>query len=648
MNIVLPKAVLLVAFIAFSEGAPSGHNPSPLLFVDKTLFSAFDARLELRMNPPTKGPRVIRPTEPWESWAVFAYNHVLEVAHGDYRMYYDCIEGTGLPPGELGVGSGSLSHRRICLATSTDGVEWVKPALGIFDRNGSTANNILIEDSGVSVFLDNTAGVSAAERWKMVCSTAAYASPDGLHWTKLGNARQTEDDTKPTAYYDPEIKKYVIMVRRDISPPPNKSWSVIRFIGRCETTNLTDWLQGDAPGADGCPVVFGPDSLDPDWLDLYTNAWTPYPSIESPSVHLFFPSPYTHFAEGAAPFGFRNDGLLDIRLAVSRDGKKFSYPDARNGRSPFVPLGINTCGNSASFPSVGGGWCSPTSGVEAHTNFDTSAMYMASGYLSSLDGSMLYFYSSGQPFSHGGDSGKHFWGNNTGIRILTMRKDGFVSVDAPYEFPRQREELASFTTIPIEVPSDCSPAVINTSTSAHTSCGFKFKSGACEAPFTTVPCHKDDDCNAYANHPTCKGTVTTCDTSQGICRAPGATAHTGDLCVSKTTTNRTSGGVQLLMNVETSVAGFTLVEVQQLNAPVFADGPGSWEAVAGFGLQDADVLQGSSLSAAASWGHGSMTSLSSFAGKSVKLRVAMADSKLFALRLACADSTSLDSTAIVV
>lgn len=64
-------------------------------------------------------------------------------------MYYDCIEGTGLPPG-----ANALSHRRICLGVSDDGVEWDKPELGIFNLNGSTANNILVEDSGVSVFID--------------------------------------------------------------------------------------------------------------------------------------------------------------------------------------------------------------------------------------------------------------------------------------------------------------------------------------------------------------------------------------------------------------------------------------------------------------------------------------------------------------
>ena len=43
--------------------------------------------------------------------------------------------------------------------------------------------------------------------------------------------------------------------------------------------------------------------------------------------------------------GFGNDGLLDIRLVTSRKlTSNLSYVPAGNGRSPFVPLGVNTCG----------------------------------------------------------------------------------------------------------------------------------------------------------------------------------------------------------------------------------------------------------------------------------------------------------------
>ena len=76
------------------------------------------------------------------------------------------------------------------------------------------------------------------------------------------------------------------------------------------TDDFTNW-EKESPN--GCPVVFSADQHDPPALDVYTNAWTPYPSIEDLAVHLFFPSMFHQFA-GGLPFKVPGaDGLLDIR-----------------------------------------------------------------------------------------------------------------------------------------------------------------------------------------------------------------------------------------------------------------------------------------------------------------------------------------------
>ena len=82
----------------------------------------------------------------------------------------------------------------------------------------------------------------------------------------------------------------------------------------------------------------------------------------------------------------------------------------------------------------------------------------------------------------------------------------------------------------------------------------------------------------------------------------------------------TTGGVELYVNMQTSVVGWVAVEVV---------GQGE------FTLENADKLKGGATDAVASWGQGTLASLSSLAGKKVKLKVAMADAKLFSLRLGC-------------
>jgi hypothetical protein len=40
------------------------------------------------------------------------------------------------------------SNPRICYATSSDGISWTKPSLGIVDYGGNTNNNIVLDKRG--------------------------------------------------------------------------------------------------------------------------------------------------------------------------------------------------------------------------------------------------------------------------------------------------------------------------------------------------------------------------------------------------------------------------------------------------------------------------------------------------------------------
>ena len=394
----------------------------PILFTDVNDLEFFDERLTLNINEPKKHSIVISPTEQWESWAILAYNSVLRGPDGQARMYYDCIEGDGKPPGQNQLDE--TSYRRICLALSDDGLTWYKPTLGVYNytnpttKKNSVNNNILLEDSGVSVFIDETADPTA--RWKLITSYYAYSSADGISWNRMCQNKSTTDidDTKPTAFYDPNEEAYVIYVRRD-------DVDYNRKIGRCVTDDLCDWEKRYHPNH--CPIVFGVENDNA--FDVYTNSYTPYPDIKDPSVHLFFPSMYYHF--GSNPWGLSNDGLLDIQILASSDGENINF--IGDTTYPYVTLDNNNCGiGLQSKPLSKYGWCNPYTNDLKNTSFATSVVYMASGFLFSNDGTEIYQYSSGQPFTHGGDSVNKTWGTNTGIRLLVNRKDGFTYIKAPY------------------------------------------------------------------------------------------------------------------------------------------------------------------------------------------------------------------------
>ena len=171
-----------------------------------------------------------------------------------------------------------------------------------------------------------------------------------------------------------------------------------------------------------------------------TNSWTRYAGI-----NWFFPTLFHHFTVPddcstsskkcrAAPNGRGSDGLLNIRLVVSRaDTRNLSYVNAEDGRAPFVDFGLNKCGPNAVHTTSPGGYCDMKTGVLAETTFDTSGGYMVAGSVNSLDGDEVFTYASGQPFSHNG-WGYDTWGTNTGIRLLRSRTHGFVSLSAGYAF----------------------------------------------------------------------------------------------------------------------------------------------------------------------------------------------------------------------
>ena len=391
--------------------------------------------------------------------------------------------------------------------------------------------------------------------------------------------------------------------------------------GLCQTTNFSDWEQ-ESPG--GCPVIFSA-TEDAENIDVYTNAWTPYPSILNPAVHLFFPSLYWQFSL-ASPYGYANDGLLDVRLAVTRDIKNnLSYTTASNSRAPFVALGPSSCGSNT--PDVLGGWCSPSTGVEARTSFDTSGVYMASGYVPSTDGTEIYFYSSGQPFTHMPNDTPKSWGTNSGIRILRLRKHGFVSIEA--QMCRPMGHCPNFTTTELLVPSGCAPPTTRLvplpMPPRASGCAFEFPNGVCPAAdgWQNVSCTSMAQCQAVdpGTNLTCAGLIQCRD---GYCQS---THKLGVLCNAsgpffKTVT---TGGVQLKLNVETSVSGSIRVEIQR-----------GGRHVEGMGLQASDPIKGSSLSAVATWSSGKLVSLTSLEGQKIQVVVAMSEAKLFSMELGCA------------
>lgn len=360
----------------------------------------------LTLNPPAKAEiAALLPEKPWESRGIHVAS-VVEIEDGTYRMYYGASEEGG-------------AQSFFCLATSSDGVVWERPNLGLIEYNGSKDNNlILVGESGGTVFLDPNAPAAARfkligndntlcgvtsvncggarfryfkddlETWEYPAVIGAY-SPDGIHWTKYPEPIMPwYTDTLNVAFWDEQISRYVAYVRLNEHLRIDKTGKQVgsfdyRTIARAEAEDFAHFPQ---PTKVVEPDFTLAEDEDLGGGGLYNSAAIKYGGAAN--SYFIFSSAYHHTSD-----------TLDIRLATSRDGIHFD-----RWLEPFVRLG--TAGQ-----------------------FDSKGIYMAVGMIPANDA--IYLYYNGTNARHDIDvdvvrSGER----QSGIGRLHLRRDGFISQDA--------------------------------------------------------------------------------------------------------------------------------------------------------------------------------------------------------------------------
>ncbi len=467
------------------------------LFIDEFLIAS-SRDVTLTMNPPHQiFEPVLVADKPWEVQGIGAYNTVLK--EGDkFRMWYDALFMGGLP---------QEGARRLCYAESTDGIKWHKPVLRLVEFDGSKENNIVAplnprrSMQGATVFID--AQVPEEERYKLWSKLTvtkedrakglesglwAMYSPDGIHWMPYDDNPnpKTHCDTQNVVFWDERLERYVGYVRWK-EGEEGKRW---RAVGRVESSDFHNWSKVEK--------VFEADELDLNAtqargeipvLDFYTSAAMKYPFAQD--AYFMLPSAFWHWGEDRFP------DTMDVQLLTSRDGIKWQRA---GGRKPFMRLGM--------------------------TDSLASKMIFASpGVVRVGDELWMYFAGFNEP--HYAES------RNSALFRATLRLDGFISADTPYEG--------------------------------------------------------------------------------------------GEL----TTTPLVFSGGRLELNLDTSAGGSLKVEIQDE----------SGRPIDGFGLEDADELNGNSVRMCVTWNGKSekmsaspSSFVSALAGKAVKIRFVMRDTKLYAFQ----------------
>lgn len=394
-------------------GASSENQAIPIgsdrqLFIDDTLFDLAQTRNVARTpNPPESIRQVLTPDRPWEALGFIFYCSVVDDG-GALKLYHGSYDGE--------------KKKHFSLATSTDGLHWERPSLGLKAFQGSKDNNILpVEAVEASVFLDPHA--PPEKRYRLLFTKGwpdpekagvfVASSNDGVHWTSVPERLfPFLPDSQPSGTWDEQLQQYAIYLR---------AWNPIRTVARVATGDLEApwpydtsvppylvWGKDKIPTPSReIPTVLATDEQDQENVQLYTSAVAKYPF--APNVYLAFPAAFQLYKgpdwQGRACN--TADGTFDIQFAASRDGISWN-----RWREPYVSAGV-------------------------HEGRDLRIVSMGPGMV--RRGRLLFQYFVGCTFTHGQpvvwDKDlekraawlKHEQG---GIYCATQRVDGFVSMDA--------------------------------------------------------------------------------------------------------------------------------------------------------------------------------------------------------------------------
>ncbi|HYM13734.1 MAG TPA: hypothetical protein VEU62_23545 [Bryobacterales bacterium] len=262
---------------------------------------------------------VLRPETPWENRQVVMYGSVFHTG-SEWRMYYMTFN--------------SPAPSLLCLATSHDGVHWDRPKLGLFEFQGSKANNIVmfpepdLHHDGPTVCHDPA---DSAAPYKMMYYAFGPNRPRGEYvaFSKDGASWQhrpepvlttTGDRTNLLASRDRDGKFVVYLRHRDMM-----SLHRARSVWRSESGDFLRWSEPE-------PVLRA---------DL----------LEDPNTELYGMSvfPYGDLYLGMLERWYDNPDVIEVQLAWSYDGRDWHRPARRSALiGPAYPWNRawNTCANT--------------------------------------------------------------------------------------------------------------------------------------------------------------------------------------------------------------------------------------------------------------------------------------------------------------
>ncbi len=351
-------SVFLLAWcgVAAAEG-PIDIGVRRELFVDAHVIGSIGGDARLEVQQPRPGNVAVVTDKPWEGNTCAYYTVFADTDKNGkpiLRMYY---RGSHYDTEKR-----KQTHRTVtCYAESRDGIHWTKPALGLFEFEGSRQNNIVWDGAGshcFTPFKDTNPSCPPDARYKALAqvhrtgrphyavkgemTVFAYKSPDGFRWTMSDGPLITfgDFDSQNTAFWDSHAGVYreyhrVRALKKedgDVVIGGAPAYGGYRSIMMGTSKNFLNWASWSRPR-----LLEYSDKLGDQ--HLYTNAVMPCP--RAPHILIGFPTRLL------PEEGHRVEPIL----MASRDGRRFhrwnlpvvpeDAPEDRKGnRSNYLAWGV--------------------------------------------------------------------------------------------------------------------------------------------------------------------------------------------------------------------------------------------------------------------------------------------------------------------
>ncbi len=383
------KRIGFLVFVTCSLLLPAAAVPEPVnigsnleLFVDHHIIERLDGAA-LRLHHPTPREAVLKFDAPWEGAGCGYVTIILD--GGKYRLYY-----RGLPANNA---DGSPAEST-CYAESDDGIHFTKPNLGLFEVNGTRNNNVILSgfeplSHNFAPFLDSNPTAKPDERYKALAGISQngglvpFVSPDGIHWRKLRETpviTKGAFDSQNVGFWSESEKCYVSYFRYFTADN-------FRSIKRSTSKDFLNWTEP-------VEMTFG----DTPREHLYTNQTRPY-----------FRAPHIYIATAARFMQGRR--VLTDAQAVALGA------DAQIARDCSDTVLMTTRGGSVYDRTFMESFVRPGMGLE---NWTTRSNYPACGVVPTGEAEMSMYVQRNY------EQPTHY------LQRLSMRIDGFASVNAPY------------------------------------------------------------------------------------------------------------------------------------------------------------------------------------------------------------------------